>query len=169
MLNNKYNYKDNIQIGLTTDEAKERISRFGENILSEKKKNKPLVIFLGQFKDIMTVILLISTVISVFLKEYTDAVTIILIVLLNSILGFIQEYRAEKTLESLKELTSPTAKCWRDAILRVIPARELVPDDVIKSMWNKYQIPTFNEKYKYNKIIHVNEKGELKYGYLADQ
>ncbi|MBQ8727782.1 MAG: cation-translocating P-type ATPase [Oscillospiraceae bacterium] len=132
MLNNKYNYKDNIQIGLTTGEAKERISRFGENILSEKKKNKPLVIFLGQFKDIMTVILLISTVISVFLKEYTDAVTIILIVLLNSILGFIQEYRAEKTLESLKELTSPTAKCWRDAILRVIPARELVPDDVIE-------------------------------------
>ena len=47
--------------------------------------------------------------------------------------------------------------------------RARVPDDVIKSMWNKYQIPTFNEKYKYNKIIHVNEKGELKYGYLADQ
>lgn len=132
MLNDKYNNKENIQIGLTSDEARERLSRFGENILSEKKKNQPLVIFLGQFKDIMTVILLISTVISVFLKEYTDAVTIILIVLLNSILGFIQEYRAEKTLESLKELTSPTAKCWRDAILRVIPARELVPDDVIE-------------------------------------
>ena len=131
MLNKEYNIDKNIQYGLSSEQASERLKQFGENVLAEKKKNKPIVIFLGQFRDVMTLILLVSTVISVFLEEYTDAVTIILIVLLNAILGFVQEYKAEKTLEALTALTSPTAKCYRDKKLSVIPAKELVPDDVI--------------------------------------
>ena len=71
-------------------------------ICCQKEKKKPLKIFIGQFRDIMVLILLIATVISVLLGEVYDAVTIIIIVLLNAILGFVQEFRTEKTLEKLK-------------------------------------------------------------------
>ena len=102
-------------MGLTEKEAAQRLKENGENSLGEGKKTSPVTIFFGQFRDVMVLILLAATVISVILGEVTDAVTIILIVLLNAILGFIQEFRTEKTLEALKSMTAPTAKCWRDA------------------------------------------------------
>ena len=89
-------------------------------------------IFLGQFRDVMVMILLGATVISVLLGEISDAVTIILIVLLNAVLGFIQEYRTENTLEALRSMTAPTAKCRRDGKLRVIDASLLVTGDIIE-------------------------------------
>ena len=89
-------------------------------------------IFLGQFRDVMVMILLGATVVSVLLGEISDAVTIILIVLLNAILGFVQEYRTENTLEALRSMTSPTAKCWRDGKLKEIDASQLVTGDVIE-------------------------------------
>ena len=101
-------------------------------MLSQKKKNKPLKIFIGQFRDIMVLILLIATVISVLLGEVYDAVTIIIIVLLNAILGFVQEFRTEKTLEKLKGMTAPTARVYRDGKLKVIKAEELVVGDKIE-------------------------------------
>ena len=91
--------------GLTSAKAKELLEQNGYNTFSEEKKTKPVKIFINQFRDIMVVILLIATVISVFLGEIYDSVTIILIVLLNAILGFIQEYKTEKTLEELKKIT----------------------------------------------------------------
>ena len=104
----------------------------GYNKLAEKKKSSPFKIFFGQFKDILIMILLVSTIISVFLGEIYDAITIILIVMLNAILGFIQEFRTERTLEALKNMTAPTAKVYRNDILTEIPASEIVPDDIFE-------------------------------------
>lgn len=119
-------------MGLTEKEAAERLKTDGENVLAESKKTGPAGIFIGQFKDVMVMILLIATGISVLLGEITDAVTIILIVLLNAILGFIQEYRTEHTLEALKSMTAPTAKCWRDGALKEIAAAKLVVGDMVE-------------------------------------
>lgn len=87
--------------GLTTAEAEKRLSTDGENRLAKKKKTSAAKIFAGQFHDIMVMILLVSVVISVALGQYADAVPIVLIVIINAALGFIQEYRCEKTLEKL--------------------------------------------------------------------
>ncbi len=119
-------------MGLTEREASERLKAEGENVLTQGKKSSAAGIFIGQFKDVMVMILLAATGISVLLGEITDAVTIILIVLLNAILGFIQEFRTEHTLETLRNMTAPTAKCYRDGRLREIPASQLVRDDIIE-------------------------------------
>ena len=119
-------------MGLTEKEAAEKLKTEGLNVLSEGRKSSAVGIFIGQFKDVMVMILLGATVISVLLGEVSDAVTIILIVLLNAVLGFVQEYRTEHTLEALKAMTSPTAKCRRDGILKEIDASLLVTGDVIE-------------------------------------
>ena len=119
-------------MGLTEKEAAARLKQEGENILSESRKTGPARIFIGQFRDVMVMILLAATVVSVLLGEISDAVTIIMIVLLNAILGFIQEYSTEHTLEALRSMTSPTAKCYRDGRLSVIEASTLVTEDVIE-------------------------------------
>ena len=119
-------------MGLTEKEACERLKADGKNVLGDKKKVGAVKIFIGQFKDVMVMILLGATVISVALGEVSDAVTIILIVLLNAILGFIQEFRTEHTLEALRSMTAPTAKCYRDGVLREIEAERLVTGDVIE-------------------------------------
>lgn len=118
--------------GLTTVEAQKLLDKNGYNTFSKDKKSKPVKIFINQFKDIMVVILLIATIISVMLGEIYDSVTIILIVMLNAILGFIQEYKTEKTLETLKKITSPTARVYRDGKLTTINADELVTTDIIE-------------------------------------
>ncbi len=117
--------------GISSPQAEEKIKQYGKNTLAKEKKARPLKIFFGQFRDIMVIILLIATVISFFLGEIYDAVTIIVIVLVNAILGFVQEYKTEKTLLALKNMTAPTAKVYRDGKLTELPAADLVPDDVI--------------------------------------
>ena len=118
--------------GLSSAEAAERLKKYGENSLAKEKRAKPLKIFIGQFRDIMILILLAATVVSFFLGEIYDAVTIVIIVLLNAVLGFIQEYKTEKTLIALKNMTAPAAKCYRDGVLVTVPAAELVPGDIIR-------------------------------------
>ena len=100
-------------MGLTEKEAAARLKTEGANEFEEGRRTGPARIFIGQFRDVMVMILLAATGVSVLLGEISDAVTIILIVLLNAILGFIQEYRTEHTLEALRSMTSPTAKCYR--------------------------------------------------------
>lgn len=118
--------------GLTTKEAEQKLNSDGYNRLSQKKKSKPLKIFMGQFKDTMVLILLVATAISVLLGEVYDAITIIMIVMLNAILGFVQEFRTEKTLEKLKGMTAPTAKVYRDGKLVVLKSEEIVVGDKIE-------------------------------------
>ncbi|RXT15512.1 calcium-translocating P-type ATPase, SERCA-type [Ammoniphilus sp. CFH 90114] len=117
--------------GLSSKEASIRLEQVGENILQEKQKVSPFVILLNQFKDFMVLVLLAATLISGLLGEYTDAITIIAIVIINGILGFIQEYRAEKSLGALKELTAPTAHVVRDGELMQIQAKQIVPGDLV--------------------------------------
>lgn len=118
--------------GLTNSDADKKLKEEGLNCLAEKKKSGTLKIFFNQFRDVMVMILIIATGISVWLGEIYDAITIILIVLLNAVLGFVQEYRTEKTLETLKSMTSPTAKVYRDGKLCIISAEKIVTDDVIE-------------------------------------
>ncbi len=117
--------------GLTESEADNKLKEYGYNRLKSKNKKNPVGIFLSQFKDIMVIVLLCATVISVAMGEIYDAVTIILIVLMDAILGFIQEYRTERTMEALEKLTAPTARVIRDGSEKVIDASLIVPEDVI--------------------------------------
>lgn len=118
--------------GLTAKQARERLRQDGENELATAPRIHPVRMFLGQFRDVMVLILLAATAVSALLGELTDAVTIILIVLLNAILGFLQEFRTEQTLEALRNLTAPTAVACRDGVWQTIPARELVRGDQIR-------------------------------------
>ncbi len=117
--------------GLTSDEVRIRQKRYGSNTLAEQARAHPVRIFFSQFTDIMVLILLAAAVISWLLGEYADAVTIAVIVVLNAVLGFVQEYRTEQTLLALRNMTAPTAKVRRDGRLMTIPAEQLVPDDII--------------------------------------
>jgi P-type Ca2+ transporter type 2C len=122
----------NLTKGLTMEEAKKRLKRFGYNELKEAKKQSALLLFLNQFKDFMVLVLLAATIISGLLGEYVDAIAIIVIVIMNGLLGFFQERRAEKSLEALKQLSAPQATVLRDGEWVKIPARELVVGDIIK-------------------------------------
>ncbi len=117
--------------GLTDKQAAAALAEKGKNILAQKNKNSAVKIFAGQFRDVMVMILLGATAISVFLGEIYDAITIIAIVFLNAVLGFIQEYKTEKTLEALASMTAPTAKVIRDEKQKTIPAENIVPSDII--------------------------------------
>ncbi|MCF6094876.1 calcium-translocating P-type ATPase, SERCA-type [Microaerobacter geothermalis] len=117
--------------GLTWKEAKRRLNYFGPNSLKEGKKINPFFQFLNQFKDFMVLVLLVATLISGLLGEYTDAITIIAIVIINAVLGFVQEFRAEKSLKALKDLTAPNAHVIRDGKLQEISANEVVPGDLV--------------------------------------
>ena len=119
----------NIDSGLNSFEAGKRLAEFGPNQLQEKKKISPFEIFLEQFKDFIIWVLIGAAIVSGFLQEWVDALAIVAIVVLNAILGFIQEYRAEKSLAALKKLSSPNSKVIRDNQHSVIPSAELVHGD----------------------------------------
>jgi len=118
--------------GLSSDEAKLRLEKYGPNKLAEKKGISPLSIFIDQFKDFIIWVLIAAAIISGLMGEWIDTLAIIAIVILNSILGFIQTYRAEKSLAALKKLSSPTSKVIRDEQHNVIESSQLVPGDLIE-------------------------------------
>jgi P-type Ca2+ transporter type 2C len=118
--------------GLSKKEQERRLKLDGPNQLKEGEKPSAIYMFLAQFKDFMVLVLLAATLLSGFLGEYLDAIAIILIVVMNGILGFIQERKAEKSLASLKELSAPTAQVLREKKWVTIPAKEVVIGDVIK-------------------------------------
>ncbi|HEX3015787.1 MAG TPA: calcium-transporting P-type ATPase, PMR1-type [Desulfobacteria bacterium] len=120
-----------IKKGLPIHEVAHRLARFGQNSLAERKKSSPAAMFVAQFKDFMIMVLIAATVISGLLGEMADAVTILAIVILNAILGFVQEYRAEKSMDALKKLTAPESRVLRNGHEEKIPARELVPGDIV--------------------------------------
>lgn len=117
--------------GLSWDEALDRQKKAGLNELIEKRSISPLSLLLNQFKDFMVLVLLGATLISGLLGEYLDAITIIAIIMMNGILGFIQEFRAERSLRALKELSAPMTKVIREGEVHPIPARDLVPGDIV--------------------------------------
>lgn len=118
--------------GLTNEEAAARLEKNGANALSEGKKKNLFLKFLEQFKDFMIIILLIAAALSVITeKEWTDATIILIIVIVNAIIGLVQESRAEKALEALKKMSAPLAKVLRDKTVLTIEASLLVQGDVI--------------------------------------
>lgn len=117
--------------GLSTKQAEKLLAQVGENRLRQQNKGGALQLFAGQFRDALIVILLAATGLSVLMGDYAEALTIIAIVFLNALLGFLQEYRTEKTLEKLGELSAPTAEVVRDGQRQRLDARLLVPGDIL--------------------------------------
>jgi Ca2+-transporting ATPase len=117
--------------GLTSADAAERLDRYGPNELRATKRTSAWHTFAAQFKNVLIVILLSATLVSGLLGHMLEAVVITVIVLFAVLLGFIQEYRAERAIEALRNMAAPTARVFRDALEAVVPARELVPGDVI--------------------------------------
>jgi len=118
--------------GLGALDAQARLAKIGPNQLRETKKATALQQFLAQFTDFIILVLIGAALISGVLGEWADAIAILVIVVLNAILGFVQEYRAEQALEALKKLTAPTARVIRDGELTNIPAAEVVPGDILQ-------------------------------------
>ncbi|EKD26934.1 MAG: hypothetical protein ACD_79C00965G0002 [uncultured bacterium] len=118
--------------GLSSQEIITRRQKYGFNQLKEKDKISPFVIFIEQFKSFIVWVLIAASLVSGILKEWVDAIAIFIIVIINAILGFVQEYKAEKSLEALKKLSSPNSKVIRDGELRIIPSSEIVPGDILE-------------------------------------
>ena len=117
--------------GLTSDEVKKRHEQFGFNELAEGKRKSTLQVFLEQFKDFLVIILIVAALISAFLGEIESTAVIMVVVILNAILGTVQHVKAEQSLNSLKALSSPTAKVLRNGQMIEIPSKEVVVGDIL--------------------------------------
>jgi len=117
--------------GLSSEEARKRQEKYGLNELKEKAKKSPVRMLLDQFKDFMILILIAAAIISGIIGEPSDTIAIVVIVVLNAVIGFIQEYRAEKAMAALKKMASPSAFGLRDGVPATISASELVPGDLV--------------------------------------
>ena len=131
------NFRTNVQIGLNEKEVEERHKHFGENKLADTKKESIFIKFIKQFNDFMIIILIIASIISALVSkldgsgDYIDSVIIIAIVILNAVMGVVQEAKAEKSLEALKTMKAPTAKVKRNGKIVNIKSEEVVPGDII--------------------------------------
>ena len=121
-----------VEGGLTEQEAAQRLNLQGPNELPEVPPPSPLALFFRQFASLVIWVLIAAAIISGFLHEWVDAGAILAIVLLNAVLGFVQEHKAEQALASLKRMSITTARVVREGLVRSIPARELVPGDLIQ-------------------------------------
>jgi Ca2+-transporting ATPase len=117
--------------GLSQEEAAHRLHKYGLNELKKEKRIHPLAIFLDQFKSPLIWILLVALIISIFIKEFVDTSVIGVIVVLNAVLGFVQEYKAEKAIEALRKMASLKAKVIRGDKEVIIDAIHLVPGDIV--------------------------------------
>ncbi|MBP8303459.1 MAG: hypothetical protein KBE04_04955, partial [Phycisphaerae bacterium] len=125
--------------GLTSQEVQTRLQQYGPNQLRGTPGRSPLSIFLSQFKSFIVWVLVGAAVVSGFMaavsgsrEEWVDSLAIVAIVILNAVLGFLQEYRAEKSLAALKKLSSPQCKVVRDGARTVVPSEDLTPGDVVE-------------------------------------
>ncbi len=128
-----YSHLQSGPVGLTRAEAAQRLGKYGPNEIEVARRISPWALFLEQFKNVLIIILLAATVISAFLGHAVEAVAISVIVIFAVVLGFVQEYRAERALEALRQMAAPTAIVRRDGQEMEIPARELVPGDIIST------------------------------------
>lgn len=125
---------ENLQVtknGHSTSEAKRLLEEHGENVLQEGKKKSLFQVFIGQFGDLLVVILIIAAIISMFSDNVESTIVILAVIVLNAILGTVQHQKAQKSLESLKSLSSPNAKVIRDGVKIEIPSRLVVQGDIL--------------------------------------
>lgn len=123
--------QNTVATGLSKQEVERRTEQFGPNKLSEGKKKSVLQVFLEQFKDLMVLILIAAAVISAVSGNVESTIVIFAVLILNAVLGTVQYMKAEKSLESLKAMSSPTAKVMRDGVRMEIPSYEVVPGDIV--------------------------------------
>lgn len=123
--------ESNMETGLSHEEVTSRREQYGKNELEDRGTKSPWKILWEQMTETMVVILIISAVITVFLGEYKDAIAIFVIVILNAILGFTQEYRAEQAMAALKKMSVPKVRVRRNGKTTEVPAQELVPGDIV--------------------------------------
>lgn len=120
-----------VDAGLSLSEAENRLKKYGYNQLAEKEGVSPFMLFLGQFNNFIVWVLIAAAIVSGVLGEWIDALAIIAIVIINAIIGFIQEYRAEKSLEALQKMSAPFSRVTRNGEIQSIPSRDIVPGDVV--------------------------------------
>ncbi|MHA1679446.1 MAG: cation-translocating P-type ATPase [Promethearchaeota archaeon] len=124
-------FETSIDSGLTSAEVKTRLEKFGPNQLEEGKKISPFQRFLLQFKDFLVILLIVAAVVSFIFNDYVEGMVILVIIFINGILGFIQEHRAEQSLEKLKELTGDDTLVIRDGEETRVDVQDLVPGDIL--------------------------------------
>ena len=117
--------------GISTAEAQERLETWGQNVLEEERAARGWVIVVRQFRSPLIYILIAAAAVTIALEEYVDAAVIALVLIFNAVVGFFQEYRAERSLEALRRLAGARARTIRDGREREIDAAELVPGDVV--------------------------------------
>lgn len=129
--------RTNFERGLRQEEIEKRKERYGTNEIVESKKTNIFIKFVNQFKDFMIIILIIAAIISAVLSyvqktnEYVDSIIIVAIVVLNAIMGVVQESKAEKSLDALKKMSAPTCKVKRNGQIITMASSELVPGDIV--------------------------------------
>ena len=117
--------------GLSDKQLKENLEKYGLNQLTEKKKQTVLEVFLSQFKDLLVLILIVAAIISAATGNLESTLVIFAVIILNAILGTVQHFKAEQSLDSLKALSSPSAKVYRNGVKVEIPSKEIVPGDIL--------------------------------------
>ena len=117
--------------GLTSKEAEEKLNSFGENILEQTEKKTFFQIFFDQFKDLLVIILIISALISLASGNVESTIVILVVIILNAILGTVQYFKAEKSLDALRELSAPVSKVFRNGSKMEIPSKKMVPGDIL--------------------------------------
>ncbi len=120
-----------LENGLNSKQVQSRLAEYGENRLKEIAGISPWVILLNQFRNIITLLLLVATVISLLLGDYVEAMAVVAVIILNALFGFVTEYKAEQAMDALKKMVTSTAKVVRDSKLQEIPAEQLVPGDIL--------------------------------------
>lgn len=166
--------RTNIERGLTEEEVIRRREKYGKNELIQKKNTSIIIKFLNQFKDFMIAILIAAAIISAGLSyvegsnEYVDSAIIIVIVVLNAIMGVVQESKAEKSLEALKKMSAPTCKVKRNGEVKQIPSVELIPGDIVYLETGSYVpadtrlINTYNLKVEESALTRRNGSNRKK-------
>ena len=129
--NLKEEFNTDLKRGLSNEEAKKRLEKYGMNELIAGETISPIKMFLLQFKDFIVFLLLGAAIVSIVFQDWIEALIIIIIVMLNAVMGFVQEYRAEAALEKLKELTGDDTLVIRDGVETRIDTRDLVPGDIL--------------------------------------
>lgn len=133
-----HRYDSDMERGLSEREASERLVKQGKNELSKKKKETIFQMFLEQFQDPMVLILIVGAIVSIFLKEFIDASIILVVIILNAMIGVVQEFKAEKAIDALEKLSTPKAYVIRDGFLKEIDSKDLVVGDIVELEVGRY-------------------------------
>lgn len=141
--------------GLTSQQVDRIRQEKGENILQEGKKKSIFQVFISQFADLLVVILIVAAVISMFSGNVESTIVILLVLVMNAVLGTIQHVKAQRSLESLKQLSSPCAKVIRDGVKQEVPSREIVPGDIV--MLEAGDMIVADGRILHNYSLQVNE------------